>query len=585
MKAVALFYPVEMTLMELQLVVAGVAEQPAIDTIAFDAETGGDQQRQLALPYLPGMDEIVLDEAELAFRVGNRTMDVTFAPLPVPGNMGVRFSIDHPARLRKIEISHAPVQVPNEEVRLVVRPVTGGDVGPPMLAHPHFGPPGDMFPPLLAGLTVAPLGNSRYMLTLPDLLGTSWQLQFATGRAVTELKPLPVAPTIHRVSVAAAPRNLSLTLEGTPPTPLWANADVLMPDSGEQTVSFLPLAQRRMSDALAARAEGALTLPLDLTFHSDSGATLEVTRRRLSGEYRVRPLGDSPATVKLGGRPSPLELNAPAAVRPTRGATTLTARMLGRTLNAGSGSISQPAAGGLRAGIARSIAARLPIAAREANAAGPVPLASVAIRLAVPEASELALELRADAAGRPGSAAAAPIVRQFDAGFDDWAEFVLPTPLEVPAGTSLWVSIRLTKGTAHWYARAAGTAPEGLGEACVSVDRGASWGEASALLGASAGLLVQGFHSEDPPFRRPEIRFEHNGALLPADWFAGAVADSPTQFSLADAAFPPQILERIAAAPPVPGQARAPTRILLYSTSVLDLVLTGTVLGYDPLAA
>ncbi|MES2443247.1 MAG: hypothetical protein V4574_10490 [Pseudomonadota bacterium] len=590
-----LFYTKGMPRSVLESYVFGAVQPAAVDTVEFPAEAGGDQERQLALPYLPGMDEVTVSAAELAFCVGDMTLDVTSHPTaPAPDGAGVILTFPTAVRLRRLVLQHNAVTPEKSVMRIVVRPMQGVAAGPPILAYPDFpAVGGGMFGRTLAGLGGTPLGDGRTMLSFPDLLGTSWLLQLAItpkdGDEVIRLSPVANVPVIESVAIAAAPRNLSLTLLGTPETPLWANADVLLPSSGEQEVSFLPIAQRRLSDALkaseASRSPGAappLTLPLALRFHSDSGARLEVKRLALAGEYRVRPLGEAPATLRLAARPVALVLDAPALLRPSRVQATLTARLLGRALNPGSppGPLATPGRG-LRAMPERLIAARVPVAARPGDAAGaPVPLASFALRIDTPESAEIALELRADVAGRPGAMLAPAVVRQFEAGFADWIEFELPAPLLAAPGSIVWAAIRPTKGTALWHA-----APGGIGGACVSADRGASWGDAADTLGLAAPLLVQAFHVEAPPYRRPQLYLHDGTAPFGGDWLAGAAEDTPSQFRVADAALPDAVRDRLReTAPRHAGDPRGDTRILLFSATALDLVITGLTLAYDPFA-
>jgi hypothetical protein len=582
-----LFYASDITVGQLTLLAFGALEPAPTDVISFEDEAGGDVDRELAVPFLAGMDEFVVTEAELAFRAADMPLDVTrYQVRPGPGG-GIALSFPGPVLLRKVVLRHEAIVAPTDTLRLVVRPMADGVAGPPILAAPDFDPPGpdsgaSMFARILTGLDMEALGNSRYALTFPDLLGTDWLLQLATGNSAVALRPMADAPTVERIVIAATPNNLSLTLGGSPPIPLWSNPGALMPASGEQRVSFLPIAQRRLGEALAGAAPDAVTLPLTLHFHSDSGGCVEVTHRALDGEYRVRPLGGEPATLRLKGGPAPLVLNAPAGRRPSFGRMSLTARLTGRSLNAGSPPAFAEGAGhGLRATPDRAVAARVPIAPRTGEPAAPVPLASVALRLDTPVAAELVLELRADAAGGPGAIVAPPVVRQFEAGFADWAEFVLAAPLPVPAGTVLWAAIRLTRGTALWHADG-GSGAGGPALARVSADRGSSWGDASILLAPPGRLLVQAFHLDGSPQRRPEVRFFDGTMLHPSDWLAGAEADSETEFRVGDFSFPEAILDRLAATAPLPGQLRADTQILLYSPSVLDLVLAGALLGYDP---
>jgi hypothetical protein len=570
---------------DLQLVVLGAVEQPPIFTIDFPTEAGGDEERQFALPFLPGMDEIVVREAELGFRVGDFKVDATYSQTPVPGG-GTRVTLTRPGRLREMVVEHLP-KPPG--TRLVVRPVQDGAAGPPMFADDPFPPPGAMFGKVLDGMTVTELSAGQRRLVFPDLVGSAWQLAIAAGSEVTDLAPQPIAVTVHTVGLAAAPRNLSLTLLGDPPIPLWGNSDVLTRASGEQTVSFLPIAQRRLSDALAAANAAQatqpppLTLGLSLRFHSDSAGKLEVTRCRLSGEYRVKPLGAAPVTLGLGGRPAPLVLKAPPGLRPNRGQATLTARLAGRALNgASAGASTGPAGSGLQATTDRWLAARVPVAARRPGDSI-VPIASVSILAGVPEAAEIVLELRADINGRPGAILAPPVVRQLPV-FAGWLDFLLKAPLGIPTGEAFWAGIRLTKGRALWHARDGAASSEGLGRPAVSVDRGSSWADSSATLGAAGELLVQAFHALDPPFPRPQVRLHDGHSVQAGDWLAAAQPEGPDQYRAVAIALPAALLDRIAAAPATAGSL-AETRLALHSDSVLDLVLGDVMLGYEALAS
>ncbi|OEO32843.1 hypothetical protein VW23_009445 [Devosia insulae DS-56] len=586
----ALFYAADIAPLALQLYVFGSSEPPAIDVIDFPDEAGGTQLREFALPYLPGMDEIALTSAELAFRVGDLTVDVTdYSTVRGPGGEGVILNLPAHARLRQVEMSFATppaTTVPPPVLRTVVRPLQGGQPGPPILSSPPLGPATKMFGSPLEGMSVDPLGGSRYLLRLPDLPGTTWLFQRAKGDDATSLEPLSVVPTITRVAIAAAPRNLAITLEGTPPTPLWSNPDVLLPGSGIQTVSFLPIAQRRLSDTLPAVPPGTLTLPLRLDFTTESSARLEVTARRLSGEYLVRPFGPDPLKLRLAARPVPVVFDAPAARRPSTVRATITAKLLGRALNGGSEPAVYTLPGrGLRATLDRMLAARLPIAARRGEAASaPVPLASLALRLDTPEASEIVLELRSDAAGQPGGIIGTPVVRQTPAGYTDWLEFEHADTLLLPAGLPIWATIRLTKGAALWHAADPSSA-DTPGTPRVSTDRGTSWLAADSPLEQLRPLLVQAFHREDRPYRPPRIVLHSGTAPVSGDLLQGAVAEGNTQFRLVEASLPAAVLDRLANAAPVSGRPRAETSILLYSDTVLDLVLSDVVLSYAPVPA
>jgi hypothetical protein len=472
-------------------------------------------------------------------------------------------------------------------LRLLVRPVLDSGFGPPIYTAPPLPPPSAAFADPRPGVTVSAASGGRFIVTFPNLLGSAWLLQLATGDDPAGLTVQNIVPTVNRVVLAAAPRNLSIVLRGPPDTPLWGNADVLLPEAGEQTVSFLPLAQRQMSTALKASSPVALTLPLSLRFHSDTGGLLEVTSRTLAGHYTVDPLAGAPAKLRLGGRAAPLGLRAPGGLRPRDAVATVTVRMLGRALNGGSAPAPLSVPGhGLTITTDRIVAARLPITPRgiAGEAAGaPVPLAAVALRLAAAVAAELAVELRADAAGRPGAVLASAVVTQIEAGFDEWLDVVLPTALPVVSGNAVWVSARLTKGTLAWHAREA-TVPATdavLGKGLVSVDKGASWGDATSLLQEAAPLLVQGFHVVDPPFVRPAIAIRSGESLLLADWLSAAASTGPKEFRSVAASMPQGVLDRLAAATSSPGE-RPVTTLLLDTDAVLDLVVGDATISYDP---
>jgi hypothetical protein len=583
-----LFYSLDVAESDLMALVYGADQQPAIDTVQFSDEAGGDQDRELALAFLAGMDAVVVEDASLSFRVGDMALEITdYSVSQGPFSQGIVLRLPKPARLAKLDLSYTLPPAP--PARLLVRPVLDSGFGPPMFVAPPLPPPSNAYADPRPGVSVAAAPGGRFVATFPDVLGSAWLLQLATGDDPSSLAILGIVPTVNRVVLAAAPRNLSIVLSGPPDTPLWGNADVLLPTAGVQLVSFLPLAQRRLSDALKSSSLNALTLPLSLRFHSDTGAVLEVTQRTLSGHYTVDPLAGAPAQLRLGGRAAPLVLKAPGGLKPQSATATLTARMLGRALNGGSAPapISLPGRG-LNISTDRMVAAPLPILPRgtpgEALGA-PVPLAAVAVRVTAAVDAELSLEIRADAAGRPGASLAPPVVTQIKSGYDDWLDVLLAAPAPVPPGSTVWVSARLTKGTLHWHTGDPAAPGSVATTGYVSTDKGASWGAATTSLQDPAPLLAQAFHVIDPPYLRPTISLRSGTSVLLADSFETAEATGPKEFQRVAAPLPQAALDLLASAAGKDGAARAETQLLLYTDAVLDLTLGEAVIAYDPATA
>jgi hypothetical protein len=62
--ATALFYPRALVRTQLLQLVAGVLDDPSLDVVQFDV-SGGSAERDLAIPFLPAMDEVVVSDASL----------------------------------------------------------------------------------------------------------------------------------------------------------------------------------------------------------------------------------------------------------------------------------------------------------------------------------------------------------------------------------------------------------------------------------------------------------------------------------------------------------------------------------------
>jgi hypothetical protein len=588
--AQALFYSrTDLSRSQLVQLVAGVFPNAAdLDRIEFGEEEGGTADRELAIPFLADMDEVVVDAAELRLAARELQQDVTgysVTAISSGDDQGVVLALDTPARLAKVVLD-AP-DAPPPTAHLVVRsaqPRQGGgfSFGPPIFAHPPFALPSKLYDPVLGGLTVTPVSGKGLQVAFPATPGSGWLFQYATGNDPTTLTPIPFASSVRRVVIEAAPRGLTVLVagrDGAPDTVLWSYANALLPDVGTQVVSFTPVAQKRLAAALAAVGAGAadVTLPVPLRFSSSSGGLVGIEARTLQAHYVVHPLGPAPTTVSLAGGWTPLDLSAPG-LRPSGGELRIVAKHRGHVLNDGSPvpPVAAPSAG-VRVDSGRWAA----VAASFAPAAGaapgsPLPLVAVRVPLEVTAPAEAALELRADAAGTPGAVLAPPVVRRLQPGGDPWVTFEPAEPLPLPAGTvPVWVSLRTTKGEVRWFAGPPGNAR-------ISADSGATWGEVDALLLPTAAPLVQLFHAVPDPPPAPAVQLQLGEESLGEIAFGEPHGRDPREFATATTDVPQPVLDALARGS---GPGRVTTRVLVFSRAVVDLVVSTWSLDYDPAGA
>jgi len=577
----ALFYPVSYAKADLIDLIRGAVDPAVLDVIEFEQEDGGVAVRELALPRLPGMDEVEVEQAQLQIQSLSRDLEISaYSAQTGPGGNGVFLSLNKPGRLKKVEVEYVlPAPVAGQAAMHVVvssakKDASGLQAGTPLFAVDDFDRPGPMFPRALAGMSQTALGSNRFLLRLPSVLGDAWLIQIASGDSAVSLKPEAIAVTIHSVTLDASPSDIAVTLSTTDgETPLWSNPQLLLPSSGTQDISFTPLAQKQLTAALGAAGADAVTLPLTIKFSSASSGALGIVARTLQARFIVRPLAETPATIKLAGARAPLTLEAPAGLTPQSSAFRLVARCKGWEVNTGTPEppLQDPSAG-LRVTQANTLAQ----SARFEGSA--FPLVDVRLRLAALGAAEVVMELHEDAAGAPGALIGKPVVKQCDAGFRDWLDFECPpTPFKA-ASTALWVVVRVTKGDIYWFASGE------QGASLVSLDKGATWGAPDPQLTSPSSLLVQLFHdrSSEPMSRAPLIRVERNGAPVVADLMQGANALSPKEFALDGFTLPQSLLSFYALQP---GNARVGQDLQLLSRSVLDLRIETAAIFYDPFAS
>jgi hypothetical protein len=588
----ALFYSPTISKTALKALALGIAAEVA-DRVEFAEESGGEEPRELGVPLLPDADEIEVTEAEIRMAAAATDTEVGFDAVDAADGNGVIVTLARPAHLRKVEIAYtAPAAPPAPlALRTVIRGATrqgsGYSFTPPLFAHPAFPKPGPMYGDVLAGLKVTSVAGGRRLLEVDGVPGTSWLIQIASASSPTDLLPLPVKPTVHRVVIRAAPSNLRIimkTEEGD--VPLWANPGLLLPEAGQQEINFRALAQRQLGALLkkTSAAPGHLTLPVSLRFASDSAGAIAVNATTLTARYKVLPLGPEPRTLPIGGDWTPLNLRAPAGAAPEASALDVTVKLAGRELNAGSAvpPVGAPSSG-LRVDVDVMAAAAIGFQPLPGRPPGSVlPLASVRLFLAAREAAEAVLEIRNDSSGVPGELVARPLPVSLEKDVSGWVEFLLPSALPASAGQApLWIALRANRGELLWFAtgEAAGVGP--LAER-VSIDRGRTWAEPERPLTAAGVLLVQLYHALEDPLPRPTIQLLRGATVLAADLFASAARKGPREFAVAGTALPPAVLTLLGARP---GSGKVETELRLYSPSVGEVTVENASLFYEPFGA
>jgi hypothetical protein len=528
----------------------------ASDRIEFRDATGGEASRELAIRYLPGMDEVQVSQAELRIRA--RTLEVETQDYTTAAGQGggVVLRLARPGLLKKVVLGYtAPTLQPPATVRLVVRLAEQGS-SVPIFANPGMPSLGAMYGPALPSFRLSQVSNG-HLAELPSVMGSAWLFQLATGDTPQDLTPLNVPIGIISVVLDAVPQDLSLTLASAEDVVLWSNPGLLLPASGEQIVSFAPLAQRHLTEKLKAATDDTAALSASLRFHSSSAGALDIVYKSLRAVYVSRPFGTEPKTIRLPGDRTDLSFPVPSGVTPQQNSFRLTLKPKGMVRDADSP--ESPIAGpvqGLMANQNIHAAARLPIASG-------VPVTRVRVRLQANEATEAVIEARADVAGSPGEVFGKPAVRQFTPGPAAWFDFAFPEPLAPPT-PFLWLALRTNQGGVLWFTDTMGGATPKL-----SFDHGRTWGVPDTPLGPAQNLLAQLFLPDDPD-TTPTVQLREGANVHVANLMANAQGGS------ADTSIPTHLL----AAPPASG--KTVKHFALASTANADAVIENFVITYDP---
>ncbi|HKO58103.1 MAG TPA: hypothetical protein VJ276_19705 [Thermoanaerobaculia bacterium] len=528
--------------------IADIAAEMAssLSSISF-AAPGDVVERALGVPFLAGMDDIAVRAAELELTVDPTMIEPKKSEMSALG-FGVVIDLTNESRLKEIELTAESILPLDHHlvIRSAVKNGSSYTAGPPIYVHPPFD--GGMFGPLLGGISM-----DGQTAKFPAVSGIAFVVEFATGSTPTALVAQKVPLGVASFSLERVPRDLTVTLAaGGADLPVWSHPGVLLPGSQAQSISFRPMAERLLAQRLGA-ATGAGTLAVTLRFRSASVGRINITSPRLEVTYHATP-ANQPLQASLRGSWETIELEAPASLRPDASSVRVTANYLGRMLNAASATPDAAPTSGLRIDVARSVAARAPYA-------GSNPLASVRMFAAVMQPSEIAVELRANAAGGMGVSLGPQTVRQLDAPFLGWIEIELPAALPLAGADAVWIAVRATKGEVVWCCDAGDAVP-----ALVRSDPQGGWSAPPAALAPRIMLFEA---AADPP--QIEVRVGPNDS-----WILPRSSKYTTTTSL-----PPFVHKLLLAGRGGKG-GRARSAVRLFSTAAVDLKLDAIDLSYDP---
>jgi hypothetical protein len=574
MASFVFFYPLHSAPIYIANLVTGRFEPPA-DRIDFIDPSGGSESRELAIPFLAGMDEVRIDAAEIRLRSGSLEVESnSHITARGPGSQGVFLGLASPGLLRKVVLEYAP-PAPQVGVtfrlivRLASRAGTGFTAGVPIFAEPVLPSLGPMYGPALPGFTLAPVATNRVQLTLPSLMGDAWLFQIASGNTPDALAPQPIVPAIRAVVLDAAPKDVVVNLVASSgDTVLWSNPGLLLPGGQAQVISFTPLAQRHLAEKLKTIAASSPALSISLNFASAAAGRLEITAKTLSSNYIARPFGMDAKRIAVSGDRAAFTFDLPAGFTPTSNNFKLTLRAKPRKRDPLSpdAPMNRPVSG-LRVGQSEHVAAGMPIS-------GEAAVTAVRLCLAATSEVEAVLALRADAAGAPGEQVAAPAVFHLSPALSStWIDVELPAPLP-PGATKLWISLRTNKGDLDWY-----TDPHAAGEPFVSRDEGRSWIAAPDILVGPARLLSQLMIEADPIADPPRLVLLAGDTVLHSNLLAGITGASPGEFVVPSASMPLGSLS-VAASP----GSRTSLHFALSSVYQCEATIEDFAVVYDPTA-
>lgn len=580
-----LFYPAALQapqVMTLMLDTASARVDP-VDLVSLP-DGGGAVDWELAVPYLAGMDEVVIKAARVVVR-GHAVSTQSMGWSHTRRDSGHLIALEQPARLVSLVID-APDPADETDLHLVVRPAQpdggGWSIGPPAFATPSFSA-GPLFPDVLGGMTGTHVAGGRLRLSFPSIAGQAWLVLWASGAQPTDLTPQNLDTTVRAVTVELLASDVTLTLRDDPTLTgpaaaevmLWSSPGPLTPEAGAQRIDLAPMSGKRLNDRLRAAdpASPPPTLSLPLRFSSSSGGALAVDERVLDVRYRRSVTADGPIEASLAGDWAEVPLPAPAALRPESGRWALTARHRGRELNGPPPQLPTSGEGGLVVTEQRWAAVPFTIGPGP-EAGGSVQVVAVTLRLSGDDGGEAVVQLHRDAADRPGPALGSPAVGVVPTEPDGALDLDLPNAVTLAEGERVWLALRSNRGAMHWRGavdRTVSDAPR------LTTDRGVTWSTCEQRLGPLATPTARLFHRVERP--APPILRMRAGAVQLPDLALTRSGPDPLELALVGP-IPSALLDAFGGA----GRSEGALAVHLACTAALDLTVAEMVLTYLPSA-
>jgi hypothetical protein len=543
------------------------ADIEEVERVTFP-DGGGPFDLGLAIPRLPDMDDVVVDEASLSIRALPYPIDVDSPRLERRVDGSTIVDLGAPSRLVSIDVTIDGTLTGSQRV-LLSSAEPGAQEAPMFAADPFSGT--GLYPAPLTGMALSAKSGAARLTFLQPVAGRRWAVRVVEGESAGDLTAGPgPSLTVTGVRVDGSPTDVRVTIPGdggADASILYAGSGVLLPAAEPQAVVFTPLAQRHLRARLAAAASSddvMLSVPLRLA--STSEGVIGIVSRSLRSHYLVN-LQRAPIELALGGEWAELPLVAPAGRRPRSGAGTLEARLAGRELDP-----AWPPPPQLVPATGVTVAPRRRVAALAVASPGVSGLASVvAVRLLLgaDQSAELVLEVCGDAAGLPATTLGT-VVRRIPATAPTWHEFVLTAPLDVPSPGRVWCVLHTNDQPVRWFTGHDGAAPLG------SSDDGATWGSPSMPLGFGGAPLVQLFRT-DPGESSPRVDVYLGGQRIDGVELTRLGA----QEAAATLTLPEAVLAALGGSA---GDGRVTTPLRLFSRTVMRLTVRDLACTYDPTA-